>query len=151
MSAQSYEQMENPQQYFEEVSGTNPMTRATPAYAPYTSTAGYRDLGGSAPYMDPALLKRPARKQVWNTTSNKHATHKRTINALLLRNYGPLLVSHVQFKLAIPAHAILHSNSHRLSWDVCVLDNQTHTIEPRNTTRMAPLTQNSTKFNRLGE
>eukprot|EP00026_Physarum_polycephalum_P006578 Phypoly_transcript_06626.p1 GENE.Phypoly_transcript_06626~~Phypoly_transcript_06626.p1 ORF type:complete len:581 (+),score=104.13 Phypoly_transcript_06626:41-1744(+) len=67
LSAQSYEQMDNPQQYFEEVSaGTNPMTRATPAYAPYTSTAGYRDLGGSAPYMDPALLKRPARKQVSN-------------------------------------------------------------------------------------
>lgn len=65
LSAQSYEQMENPLQYFQEVSeGTNPMTRATPAYAPYTSTAGYRDLGGSAPYMDPALLRRPARKQV---------------------------------------------------------------------------------------
>ena len=73
VSAQSYEQMENPQHYFEEVSaGTNPMTRATPAYAPYTSTAGYRDLGGSAPYMDPTLLKRPARKQVLLCSPSPH-------------------------------------------------------------------------------
>lgn len=56
-------------QYFDEVAvgaaGINPITKLTPAFAPYQSTAGYRDLGGSAPYMDPVLLKRPARKQVY--------------------------------------------------------------------------------------
>ncbi len=57
---------ESVQQYFDNVSNTaNPMTRNTPAYAPYTSTQGYRDLGGSAPFMDPLLLKSTARKQVF--------------------------------------------------------------------------------------
>lgn len=56
--------------YFNEMGATNtsnPMTHTTPAYAPYHSTLGFENLGGSAAYMDPILMKRPARKQVIDT------------------------------------------------------------------------------------